>query len=119
MPSAVLDSTQPSILTKDAYSQYPSQPSSLIALALPHPGMLSNISPVSPGTLTLRDSIEAPESIVDIAEQAFRLSRETLGLGTHIKAGTSESFKAMILFFFSVLLGLYILFFLFSRLPHS
>ena len=91
MPSPVLASTQPSIVTKDTYSQYPSQSSSLIALALPHPGMLSIISPASPGNLSLRDNIEAPESILDIAEQAYQLSRETLGLSTQTKAGTSES----------------------------
>lgn len=91
MPLPILASTQPSIFTKDAYSQYPSQPSSLIALALPHPGMLSIISPASPGTFTLRDNIEQPESILDIAEQAYQLSRETLGIGTQTKAGTSES----------------------------
>jgi hypothetical protein len=127
MPSPVLASTPPSIITKDdAYSQYPSQSSSLIALALPHPGMLSIISPDSPGTLTLRDNIEAPESILDIAEQAYQLSRETLGLSTQAKAGMSESFKARdilrghdILFLLRILLDLHILFFSFSRLPYS
>jgi hypothetical protein len=95
MPSPVLGSTQPAILIKDPYLQYPSQPSSLIALALPHPGMLPTVSPASPGTLTLRDSIEAPESIIDIAEQALRLSREALGISTQTKAGTSDSFKPL------------------------
>lgn len=51
-------------------------------------------TPASPSTFTTRDTIESPESILNIAEQAYQLSRETLGLGTQTKAGTSESFKA-------------------------
>lgn len=92
MPSPALSSTQPSILTKDAYPHYPSPPASLIALALPLPGMLLPIiSPASPINPTLmRDNVEPPESIVNIAEQAIRLSREALGLDTQTKAGTSE-----------------------------
>jgi hypothetical protein len=107
MPTPVISPSQPSFLQKDIYTQYPSQPSGLVALALPLPGMMPSIVPSASPDLPLRElepSIlpNTPKSIANIADEALRLSREALGLTTQYslpKAGMSKMIKPEIPFF--------------------
>jgi hypothetical protein len=94
MSTIVVSPTHTSFLAKDVFSQYRNAPeSSLIALTLPLPAM----TPLSPDSATyncrgIQTTTSTPESLADMAEEAIRLSRQTLGqLDT--RTGTSEIVK--------------------------